>query len=190
MENNVTREQWLSGLVAELRPVFDSVGHPLPDRIRVTCGFPSKAARSDKARRIGEHWSPKASEDGTHEILISPVIDDPVEAAGILVHELAHAATDGDGHQGRFPRLVTALHLEGKPSATTVGDKFRAEFGALIDSLGAYPHARLNVSGRKVQSTRLLKAVCPTCGYTVRVTQKWAQLGLPVCPTDGDTFAI
>jgi hypothetical protein len=191
MENsNVTREQWLSGLVEELRPVFQSIGHGLPDRIRVTCGFPSKAARSDKARRIGEHWSPKASDDQTHEILISPVIDDPVEAAAILVHELAHAATDGDGHKGRFPRVVTALHLEGKPSATFAGDAFKAEFGAIIDSLGAYPHARLNVSGRKVQSTRLLKASCPTCGYTVRVTQKWAQLGLPVCPTDGATFSI
>jgi len=190
MENILTREQWLSSLVAELRPVFQSIGHPLPDRIRVTCGFPSKAARSDKARRIGEHWSPKASDDQTHEILISPVIDDPIEASAVLVHELAHAATDGDGHKGRFPRVVTALHLEGKPSATTAGDKFRAEFGALIDSLGAYPHARLNVSGRKVQSTRLLKACCPACGYTVRVTQKWAQQGLPVCPTDGSTFVI
>lgn len=36
---------------------------------------------------------------------------------------------------------------------------------------------------RKVQSTRLLKACCTSCGYTVRVTKRWADKGLPVCPT-------
>ena len=115
-------------------------------------------------------------------------IDDPVEAVGVLVHELAHAATDGDGHQGRFPTLVKSLKLEGKPSATTVGDAFRAEFGALIDSLGQYPHARLNVNDKKKQPTRLLKAWCSSCGYTVRVTGKWAAIGLPICPTCNEQF--
>jgi hypothetical protein len=72
-----TREDWLGGFVDELRPVFTGAGYPLPARIRVTCGFPAKNGRSDKARRIGEHWSPKASDDQTHEISVSPVIDDP-----------------------------------------------------------------------------------------------------------------
>jgi hypothetical protein len=185
---NQTREQWLGEFIAEIRPVFGALNHPLPDKIRVTCGFPSKHARSALKRRIGEHWSPSASSDGTHEIFISPVIDDPVEAIGVLVHELAHAATDGDGHQGRFPTLVKSLKLEGKPSATTVGADFRAEFGALIDSLGQYPHARLNVNDRKKQPTRLLKAWCSSCGYTVRVTGKWAAIGLPICPTCNEHF--
>lgn len=189
MENN-TREAWLAQLVTELRPFFQGVGVPLPDKIRVTCGFPSKAARSEKARRIGEHWSPKASQDGTHEILVSPVVDDPFEAAGILTHELCHAATDGDGHKGRFPAAARALHLEGSPVHAKAGDKFRKEFGDLVGSLGAYPHARLNVTDRKVQSTRLLKACCPTCGYTVRVTQKWASQSLPTCGGDGAQFVL
>ena len=185
---NKTREEWLQSFLGEIRPVFQAAGHPLPDRIRVTCGFPSKSARSDKARRIGEHWSPKASDDLTHEISVSQVVDDPLEVAAILTHELAHAATDGDGHRKRFPKLVAALHLEGKPTATVGGKAFAAAFGAVIDSLGAYPHARLNVSGKKTQSTRLLKAACPTCGYTVRLTKKWADKGLPTCPQDGDTL--
>ena len=96
---NKTREEWLQSFLGEIRPVFQAAGHPLPDRIRVTCGFPSKSARSDKARRIGEHWSPKASDDLTHEISVSQVVDDPLEVAAILTHELAHAATDGDGHR-------------------------------------------------------------------------------------------
>jgi hypothetical protein len=100
-----TREDWLAQAVNELRPVFSALNHPLPDNIRVACGFPSSNARSAKNRAVGEHWSAKASADQTHEILISPVIDDPVRVLGILVHELAHASTDGDGHKGRFPAL-------------------------------------------------------------------------------------
>lgn len=186
----MTREEWLSSFIAEVRPVFAAAGFPLPDKIRVTCGFPSKAARSERARRISEHWSPSASQDGTHEILISPVIDDPVEATGVVVHELCHAATDGDGHQGRFPAAARALSLEGKPSQARGGDKFRQEFGALINALGPYPHARLNVQGRKTQSTRMIKAWCPDCGYTVRLAQKWVDEGLPICPKHSVQFVI
>lgn len=175
-----TREEWLNQATDELRAFFDYLKHPLPDKIRVTCGFPSMQARARK-RRIGEHWSAKASTDQTHEIFISPVLDDAVEVFAVLVHELAHAATDGDGHRGRFPKLVSSLFLEGKPSATVAGDRFRSEYKNLLDSLGEYPHARLNVAENgKKQGTRMLKAVC-TCGYTIRLTKLWADQGLPTC---------
>ena len=184
-----TREEWLNQAVEELRPVFDGIA-PLPANIRVTCGFPSRHVRSLN-RAIGEHWSDKSSSDGTHEILISPVCDDPVEVFGILVHELAHSATDGDGHGKRFKAVVRHLKLEGKPTATVVGQAFKDEYGALIEALGAYPHARLNVvADRKVQSTRMLKAICSQCGYTIRLSSKWAGLGLPDCPVDGTQFLL
>ena len=178
-----TREDWLAQAVAELRPVFAALGYPLPDNIRVACGFPSSNARSAKNRALGEHWSAKASSDQHHEILISPVVDDVFRVLGILVHELAHAATDGDGHRGRFPALVKALSLEGKPSATTEGNAFKHEYLPLLEDLGVYPHAKLNAGvNRKVQGTRMLKACCPDCGYTVRLSAKWANIALPVCP--------
>jgi len=28
----------------------------------------------------------------------------------------------------------------------------------------------------------MLKAVCPETGYTVRLTRKWAEMGLPISP--------
>jgi hypothetical protein len=185
-----TREDWLNNAVGEIRPIFQAKGYPLPANIRVTCGFPSRHARSLN-RAIGEHWSSNASDDATHEILISPVVDDPFEVFGILVHELAHSATDGDGHKGRFPKCAKALWLEGKPSSTTIGSAFRVNFNDLIESLGAYPHARLNVqANRKVQGTRMLKACCPQCGYTIRLSNKWADAGLPDCPIDGTQFVL
>ena len=181
-----TREDWLVQAVAELRPVFSALNHPLPDNIRVACGFPSSNARAAHRRAIGEHWSDKASADQHHEILISPVVDDPIKVLGTLVHELAHAATDGDGHKGRFPALVKALSLEGKPTATVEGEKFKAEYQPLLEDLGVYPHAALNAGRKaKTQSTRMLKAACPHCGYTVRLSAKWAAVGLPECPVDG-----
>lgn len=185
-----TREDWLTTAVNELRPVFDAVKFPLPANIRVTCGFPSRRARS-RHKTIGEHWSGAASEDGTHEILISPVEDDPVQVFAVLVHELAHAATDGDGHGARFTRCVRALWLEGKATATVPGDRFKHEFGQLIESLGVYPHARLNVGVNAVkQSTRLIKAHCPHCGYTIRLSDKWVRQGLPICPIDQTPFTV
>jgi hypothetical protein len=120
--------------------------------------------------------------------------------AGIMVHELAHSATEGDGHRGRFPKLVKKMYLEGAPTATKIGDRFKKEFASLIDGLGEYPHANLDVmADRKTQSTRMLKAYCPDCGYTVRLSHKWAFAldingdsfpHLPVCPTDGKKFIL
>jgi hypothetical protein len=183
----MTREEWLQASVESVRPLFDILAHPLPDRIRVTCGNPSRNARSAKARAIGEHFSPRLSEDSTHEISISPTVDDPYEVFGILLHELSHAATDGDGHKGRFPRLVQKLKLRGKPTATFIDDDFRTEYKLIIDSIGAYPHARLNIgTAKKPQGTRLLAAQCPSCGYLVRITSKWASVALPRCPNPND----
>jgi len=187
---HTNREEWLNTAVSELRTVFDSVNFPLPEKIRVTCGFPSSRARANN-RFIGEHWSPKASTDNHHEILISPVVDDPVQVFSTLVHELCHAATEGHGHDRVFTKCARSVWLEGKPTATHAGEQFKKNFANLLESLGAYPHARLNIEAvRKKQSTRMLKACCPSCGYTVRLTKYWADQGLPVCPNDRSTLSL
>lgn len=181
----MNREEWLSKAVEELRPLFASVGHPLPDKIRVTCGLPSQRSRSlNKA--IGEHWSSRASSDSHHEISISPVIDKEIEVLAVLVHELAHSATDGDGHKGRFPKLVKSLWLEGKPTSTFGGETFKENFADLVADLGEYPHRQLNVGTViKKQSTRMLKLSCPNCGAIVRATKKVADYKMPFCVHDG-----
>ena len=50
---------------------------------------------------------------------------------------------------------------------------------------GDYPHGALNSlpDGTKKQSTRLVKVLCPGCGYTLRTTRKWLdERGAPICP--------
>jgi len=186
------REDWLSAAVSELRPFFDAVGASLPANVRVTCGFPSNAKRSGA---IGECWADTASADKTFEVLISPTLDEPLRVFDVLVHELCHATAGAMNHGVNFQKVAAAMHLA--PSAgpkgwkaTARGADFEANFGAIVTSLGPYPHAALTMSERKVQTTRMLKAVCPSCGYTVRLTAKWAALGLPSCPVDSDTLNL
>lgn len=185
------REDWLSSAVSELRPFFDAVCSPLPTNVRVTCGFPSNAKRSGA---IGECWADTASADATFEVLISPVLDDPLRVFDVLVHELCHATAGAMNHGLNFQSIAKKMHLVPTGAkgwkATARADSFIPTFGSIIDSLGTYPHAALTMSNRKVQTTRMLKAVCPSCGYTVRLTQKWAALGLPSCPVDSDTLNL
>lgn len=186
-----TREEWLTAAVEEFRAVFAAQAAPIPTKVRVSCGFPSTAKRSGA---IGECWADTASADKSMEIMISPVLADPYRVADVLVHELCHTTAGAMNHGVSFQRVADAMHLIPSATkgykATTGGDAFRAAFGAIIDGLGEYPHAQLSMTTRKVQATRMLKAVCPTCGYTIRLTQKWAAMGLPTCHLDGDTFAL
>ena len=193
------REQWLNNAVTSVRGIFHANGFPIPDHIRVSCGFPSKRARS-LYRNVGEHFSPDLSEDATHQIFISPVLDDSVEVLGVLVHELSHAVT-GSSHGTEFKHCARKVWLEGSLTQTKVGATFRSNFAPILESLGIYPHAKLNVaSSYKVQSTRMLKAVCGTCvvhspdgsvksQYTIRVSKGWADKGLPTCQC-GTQFAL
>jgi hypothetical protein len=187
-----TREEWLVAAIEEFRPLFGAYASPIAAKVRVTCGFPSSAKRSGA---VGECWADTASADKSMEILISPTIADPMRVADILVHELCHTVSGAMNHGVNFQKAADAMHLipaAGKKAykATTGGDAFKAAFGAIIGGLGDYPHAQLSMSTRKTQATRMLKAICPSCGYTVRLTQKWAAQGLPSCPVDGDTFNL
>lgn len=174
----MTREEWLNALIDELRPDFSSAGAIIPTAVRVTCGWPSTGSRTP---RIGECWGPESSKDKHAEVSISPLLDDPIEVGEILVHELVHTAVGTQhGHKAPFRRVALALGLEGKMTATSASLALRARLLDLTDRIGSYPHARIKIN-RKIQSTRMLKLLCPSCGYLVRTSQKWLDLGTPTC---------
>ena len=123
----MTREEWLGKMVARLRPEFEKKGAAVPEKVRASCGFPSKSALANKARRLGEAWSDKNSEDQSWEVFISPLLKDSIEVAGILVHELVHTAVGIEcGHRGPFKRVAVAMGLEGKMTATTAGEQLKS----------------------------------------------------------------
>jgi hypothetical protein len=89
-------------------------------------------------------------------------------------------------------------------TATTASVELAAEMITLAETLGDYPHGRFTAfdrpavrpevpgeevpdeprvsSGPRSQGTRMLKLVAPCCGYTVRTTRKWIEVGMPSCP--------
>jgi hypothetical protein len=178
----VNREAWLTELVVRLRPMFEGVGAPIPVETRIACGWPSRSATSSRRRRIGECWHEDCSADKSREVFISPTLADPVEVAGVVVHELVHASGQS-GHGAGFGKVARKLGLTGAMAATTIGDELRPVLAALTDEIGPYPHAALTPVARdKKQTTRLLKVACQSCGYTARITAKWLAIAAPDCP--------
>lgn len=189
----VTREAWLMTAIEHLRPKFtEMAGVTLPEQIRVSTGW-SKNARKGS---IGWTWISTAAEDKVSNVFISPEKSDSVEVLSILLHELVHVADDCQhGHGKIFKNIATAVGLAGKMTATVPTEELSDEFEALVCILGDYPHAKMLVgdhgkgSGPKTQTTRMIKVTCDCCGYTVRTTRKWIELGLPACPNGTEMIA-
>lgn len=185
MEPAINREHWLGRAVAELRPMFSEASLPLVDLIHVSVGFPSRGATSAKRQTLGECWSGQRSADQAPQIFITPVLADPARVLDVLIHEMLHVAVGSEvGHKGPFKRGMPKLGLTGKPTATAAEPWLTEKLVRLTEqTLGPYPHPQLTALGKiKIQGTRLLKAECPGCGYTIRVTMKWAAEGMPICP--------
>ena len=187
MINYQTREQWLEAAMSELSPRFAALGHPLPDKIRVTCGFTSGGTRKRNGKaQIGECWDASRSGDQAFEIMVSPVEDDPVKVLAILTHELCHAAAGLTcGHRGTFAKLARGMKLEGALNATFGGIDFANIGGTVLRAIGDYPHAKLDTFKRPKQGIRMQLCRCDTCGYSVRTTAKWLSYGAPHCPNHG-----
>ena len=180
----MTREVWLRLMTVKLRADFSRRGIELPSEIAVSCGWPSKNARARNGRRIGECWRADCSAGRRPEIFISPTLADSVEVAAVLVHEMIHAALPDAGHGPAFKRAAVQLGLTGKMTATVAGPDLRDHLALLVRQIDrrGYPHAELRPLGdERKQSTRLIKLECRGCGYVIRTTRKWIEVGTPVC---------
>lgn len=181
----VTREEWLNSLKDLLADAwFVPKGQELPPNLRISVGFPSRGGTSLRKPVIGQCWYSDASADQQFEIFISPTIGDGLRAGDVLVHELCHAILPkGTKHSRAFAKLAKKMGLDGKPTATIAGPELLAKLQELIADLGDYPHAELRpLFEKKKQSTRMLKAACPACGYTVRLSKQWLDVAIPSCP--------
>lgn len=182
---HATREEWLEMAATHLgAKVFSPHGYDLP-AIKVTVGFPSTNALGMRQRRIGECWKRSCSTDNANQIFLSPLLDNPIKYVDVLAHELVHAVDDCEnGHKGKFKAICQKIGLtEGPPKSASAGSELLGVIQNIIDELGEFPHGTLSAASKeKKQSTRLLKVVCPGCGYTVRTTAKWIEVGMPICP--------
>jgi hypothetical protein len=210
MSREITREEWLHLAIDALRPEFEKIDFPLPEKLHVSVGF-GYGAKRESAKILGQCWASRVSEDGVNHIFISPEMNDAARVLDVLIHELVHAADDcASGHKGAFAKAAKALGLTGKMTATVATPELAEMLRELAKALGPYSHATLYPmgkpvqpktepnpedpeeeeppvsSGPKKQGTRMIKVACSEdceCGgYTVRTTQKWIEVGMPVCP--------
>jgi hypothetical protein len=187
-----TREDWLEHAIKLLTPLFAQRGYPGVPRVRVACGWPSSRGTSAKKRTVGQCWAPEAATDGVSQIFISPYLDDIAGPQGVLatlVHEVIHAVVGLEAKHGKvFRKCAEAVGLEGKMTATNANEMLCKQQVEWAAKLGEYPHAKLDLlkSPVKKQTTRMHKAECDECGYTVRLSQKWLdEVGSPHCPKHG-----
>jgi hypothetical protein len=169
-----SREDWLLHAVEIARPMFEDVGAPLPDNVRVAVG------RTSRKTYLGECYGDKHSEDGGREIWIKPYTTQPLELVSTLIHELCHAALPyGVKHKKPFIDLARKMHLEGPPTKASGGGKFCEIWEPLVKQLGEYPgKVFFDKVGSSTQGTvqkAHLKLCCSKCDINFWITPKFVK---------------
>lgn len=184
----MNREQWLHTLAERfLWPRIEEHGGTVCKKYRISCGWPLGSRGGKTGHAIGQCWSATVSGDGTTEIFVSPKLE-ATRAVDVLLHELVHASVGmAAGHGPKFKKLALAVGLAGPMKATVASEALQPLVAGWLKKLPAYPHAPLNPSeqpGAKKPGSRLLKAYCSECGYTVRITKQWVEVACPTCPDE------
>lgn len=185
----LNREAWLTQFAnAWIWPLLEKHEGVKPRLWRVSVGFP-KGSRGGK-HAIGQCWDPGSSGDSAYEIFISPELA-ALDAVDTLVHEAVHASVGiKAGHKAPFKRLALAVGLEGKMTSASAGPALKILLATWVTAMPPFPGAPLSVvkAGGSKPGSRLLKASCQGCEYTVRVTAKWLAVGIPHCPNQDCTY--
>lgn len=154
------RQHWLVHVVDALRTKFAEAGYTVPQNLRVSIGWPKRAA---SCGAIGECWSTTASSDQHAELFVSPVLTEGCRIVDVLAHELVHATVGTEaGHRKPFKQCALKIGLEGPMRATRASPEFTAWAETLFKRIGLYPAGYL-VDGPK-QGTRAIKCECLNCG--------------------------
>ena len=179
-ENKTTRELWLQNAVDLVSPIFKNKGYTIP-KVQVSCGFPSTG---NKSKHVGQCWGKSSTNDGTNQLFISPVLDEPVQVLDTLVHELVHAVDDCMHHHGpEFKKIATDVGLQGLMREASAGPWLLEQLTAISRQLGKYPHSKINLAHSSSKKTGPRpRAKCKKCGYEVTPLKKWLHMGPPLCP--------
>lgn len=177
----LTREEWLYTAIDRLEPLFTEAAYAMPS-LKVSVGFPSKRGLSTKNRVIGECWHKDGIRQDSAHVFISPVLSDPVQVLGVVIHEMLHAILPPNtGHNKTFATACLKLGLAGKPTATIPGEALIGRLNAILAELPAYPHNAFDASLlKKKQSTRLRLYQCD-CPVKVRVASDEFDATCNVC---------
>lgn len=181
------REQWLTVLSI---PLLHAIKHAAKEcDIEVNeakDGFDITVAPLTSRRCIGlcrySHGC-----NGRSRIQIDTSLTDPVQVAHVLLHEMVHAMTEGDGHRLRFPKIMKYLDTTGKMTASSPGDLQTGWLTILLSYLPEWsdihkPFAVVR-RGQRGKGSRMVKIQCieEECGAVWRMSRKWIAT-LLCCP--------
>ena len=188
-----TREAWLDEATKDLTGwVVKCKAASLFPSPYVSIGFP-KGGKGTKNTAIGQCWDKKASADQLcAHVFVSPTLSDAVEVLSTLLHELIHASVGTKcGHRGAFRRVALELGFMAPMTSTPYGDELKQRLMFLSQWLGPYPHSALKKQVRGSVGSRMVKMMCPDCGYIARTTAKWLNLnGAVQCPCNGHSMDV
>jgi hypothetical protein len=185
-KSSLNREAWLTEVTKFVHPLFSGWNM---GKYRVTCGWPCKNGLGKRVRRVGECHPSESSKGGVHEMFISPMVGDSIQAAGIVCHEMAHiAATVGSGHKGEYIKVCKHVGLtKNKPTQAAPGDKLEERLKKFIDiKIGIYPHEAMDPILKEVEKKKTSVKLECECGCRVVMQLKWYQsVGAPTCACGG-----
>jgi hypothetical protein len=170
----LNREDWIQAAMPLLqREVFGPVGLMIPDNVRIGCGALTNRKAGAKNQRLGVCFPASSSADQKIEIFLSPELCESVRVLDVLCHEFCHAIDGNEsGHGAPFRKLALAIGLTGKMTATIAGEGLTKVLSKIVEKIGEYPHAKLDLSGQKKQSTRMIKVACTACKWSFRTSKK------------------
>lgn len=168
----MTREAWMLRALPFLKAMLKEAGAPDFQDPLISMSLPSRGAFANRRKRIGECWDKRAAKSGKQStVLISPVLEEPVEILGVLFHELIHSALGSNkGHGPEFKKIALAAGLTGPMRATTPGPALTKVLEELAKKLGPFKHDPLSNyrSPMKKQTTRMRLYVCDNCQSKLR----------------------
>src|SRR5690606_7282 len=192
MNNNMTRELWLTQAVAELTTLFEAEGFEVP-AVRVSIGWPHGGRKTT----IGQCFPGTLAADGVGQVFISPVLDDPVRILDVLLHELVHAINHAEGKSGHgkdFKTIAVKMGLTGKMTATVASEELTATLTTIAKGLGDFPHASLGPApaAAKSRSGKTIKLACPAGeDFVVSISKSRLEMyGTPKCPCHDEAMEV
>jgi len=184
--SKLSRENYLIQATDIMRKsLFKPKGYKVP-KVELSISWATHGNNSrntGKAKVLGQCFNRASSEKGINQVIITPnldgtTIDGSLQILGVLVHELVHAVDDCvSGHGKAFKDCATAVGLTGPMRSTGESDELKEYLRKnIIDKLGKFPHAQVNLSKGKTQTTRNIKVECNCCEFSFRTSRKNLEL--------------
>ena len=131
------RESWLNAMAEAILPMFTEAGIPVRSKVSIISAIDVRDSTP-----LGKCFP--VNRDNLTQILISPRLKTPAQAASTIVHELVHAAVGCEhGHEEPFRRGALSVGLTEPMPYAPAGRKLAKRLKLLAAMVGPYPKVEI-----------------------------------------------